>query len=406
MYRRRNQKQVQNDQPVEKKEQPKKEEPVIKYVVQQRGAAVSGLGTVPMLNTLRDINYLDLKAGYSVPKKFVVDTLLSSGYLNADFSFYNTKTSDQTTYATDDGDWDTLYDVTTSYTRSVFAPGDLIMFETDRTGSNEGNLTVGFLIDTVYKAGSNGTFEVDSKLNYAPPKKLEGEGEETNNFDVVISSVTATNGVVYMFKANAKLEDIKAHLSYSGDNFQDYDHLRKLEPTNMSQSAGVNSAYYDPSTNPYGSKPVSPNHKGENDQFIPSVSPTVSTATEQFNLSSGAVVDGWIIYMYSSANLSGSEVAVTKDNVAKITGDVIRAEKVTITTLGNKLLNIGNTFQIPYGSTSVQYNGNSLKFASEPLNSVQYQKKYGDTVGAKTLSAKSVVIYTLKKCIDEHQPEE
>ena len=293
MYRRRNQKQVQNDQPVEKKEQPKKEEPVIKYVVQQRGAAVSGLGTVPMLNTLRDINYLDLKAGYSVPKKFVVDTLLSSGYLNADFSFYNTKTSDQTTYATDDGDWDTLYDVTTSYTRSVFAPGDLIMFETDRTGSNEGNLTVGFLIDTVYKAGSNGTFEVDSKLNYAPPKKLEGEGEETNNFDVVISSVTATNGVVYMFKANAKLEDIKAHLSYSGDNFQDYDHLRKLEPTNMSQSAGVNSAYYDPSTNPYGSKPVSPNHKGENDQFIPSVSPTVSTATEQFNLSSGAVVDGW-----------------------------------------------------------------------------------------------------------------
>lgn len=403
MYRRRNQKQVQNDQPVEKKEQPKKEQPVIKYVVQQRGAAVSGLGTVPMLNTLRDINYLDLKSGNSVPMKFVVDTLLSSGYLNADFSFYNTR-ADQTTYTTDDGDWEAIYKETTNYTRSVFAPGDLIMFETNATSSNVGNLTVGFLIDTVYKAGSNGSFEVDSKLNYTPPKKLEGEADQTNNFDVVLSSVTATNGVVYMFKYNAKLEDIKQYLSYSGNTLQDYDHLRKLEPTNMSEPAGVNSTYYDPSTNPYGSKPVSPNHKGENDQYIPSVSPTEPTATSQFNLSSGAVVDGWIIYMYSSTNLASADV--TKANVATITGDVIRAEKVTITTLGNKLLNLGNTFQIPYDGSSVQYNGNSLKFACEPLNSVQYQKKYGDTVGAKTLSATNIAIYSLQKCVDEHQPDD
>lgn len=400
MYRRRNQKQVQNDQPVEKKEQPKKEEPVIKYVVQQRGAAVSGLGTVPMLNTLRDINYLDLKTGNSVPQKFVVDTLLSSGYLNADFTFYNTKAG-QTTYTADEGDWNALYKETTNYTRSVFAPGDLIMFETNATGSNVGNLTVGFLIDTVYKAGDNGSFVVDSKLNYTPPKKLEGEADQTNNFDVVLSSVTATNGVVYMFKAEAKLDDIKAYLSYSGNTLQDYDHLRKLEPTNMSEPAGVNSTYYDPSTNPYGSKPVAPNHKGENDQYLPSVSPAESTATDQFNLSSGAIVDGWIIYMYSSTDLSSADV--TKANIATITGDVIRAEKVTITTLGNKLLNLGNTFQIPYGGSSVQYNGNSLKFASEPLNSVQYQKKYGDTVGTKTLSAKNIKIYSLQKCVDEHQ---
>ena len=278
------------------------------------------------------------------------------------------------------------------------------MFETAGTGDNVGNLTIGFLIDTVYKAGDNGSFVVDSKLNYTPPKKLEGEEEVVNNFDVVLSSVTATNGVVYMFKANAKLEDIKDKLSYSGNTLQDYDHLRKLEPTNMSQSSGVNSTYYDPSTNPYGSKPVAPNHKGENDQFLPSVSPSESTATDQFNLSSGAVVDGWIIYMYSSADLSSADV--TKANIATITGDVIRAEKVTITTLGNKLLNLGNTFQIPYGGSSVQYNGNSLKFASEPLNSVQYQKKYGDTVGAKTLSAKNIKIYSLQKCVDEHQPDD
>lgn len=413
MYRRRNQKPVQTEQPVEKKVE-KKEEPVIKYVVQARGADLTSPGRAPMLNTLRNINYFNLSAGYAVSKKYIVDILLSDGFLKGDWDYYNrdnnTVESDVKSYSANKGDWDALYVDTTNYTRTKFAPGDLIMFKTSKAS---GNLTVGFLVETVYKAGtSTSSLDVDTKLKITPPVELLGDHEESESeFDDILSSFVSCKGNVYMFRKDTTLGDIKTYCSYTTaqtEGSEDPSQLRKLEPTNMSKYDTYNTKYSNDSTGVWGKKPCAPRKADPEGIPTDSDKPTPQTAgsdlENQFNLTSGTIVDGWIIYFTSSTDLSSESTEYDASKVPDITGDVIRAEKVSITTLGNTLLNLGNTFQMPFRlstqteSSKVSYTGNSLKFASEPLNSVQYQNNYGDTIGENQIDANTIKIYSLRKC--------
>lgn len=414
MYRRRNQKQAQaQPQPevVDKKEE-KKEEPVIKYVVKARGDALPDLGKAPMLNTLRTLDYF--KSGittYAVSEKILLDTILSPGYLSADFNEYrldNGTGSSQLPYA-DEGsnDWNSLYIETTTYNRTTFAPGDLIIFETKDGEAVESvyhGMTFGFLIDKVYKADStNGGFEEESRLRYTPPSPLGNpDTPTTDNMDTPVSSLSDCKGIVYMFNANTTLRSIAKYLSYSvaqEEGSEVYDQLRKLEPTNMSIPNGVDSTYNNSTTGDWGNVP---SRKDEFSYIPPDGSrPKEVTGDDatHFNLTSGALVDGWLIYLTASDDLSASTADVTKANVAKITGDVVKTERVAITTIGNQILNLGNVFQIPYTLTNgVKYSGNNTKFASEPLNSEQYQVKYGDTVGERNLDIKMRGIFSLKKC--------
>lgn len=414
MYRRRNQKQVQPEQKVEEKKVEKKEEPVIKYVVQPRGTLPT-IGKAPMINTLRNINYFNLTADtYSIPYNWILETLLSVGYLNANFDEY--KVDPNGTDYTGISSWKDLYKNTTNYKRSAFAPGDLIMFETDNTANNVAvntNLTVGFLITNVYKADAS-TFTIQSQLRYNPPIKLENRKEGDTGFSVKMSSLTDCQGVTYMFKHDVTLDQVRTLCSYNElpqNNEGDYERLRKLEPTNMSVYDRRNPLYDDydyQSVRPREADPAWIPPVNENSIFTRPTEPD-SGSEGHFNLLSGSVVDGWLIYMYTTATTLTDSAAVTQDGVKTITGDVIKTEKVSITTIGNKLLSLGNVFQIPYDkdATSNKYNikfsGNATKFASEPLNSEQYQLKYGDTVGERTITAKTMSIWSLKKCCGDIQ---
>ena len=265
-------------------------------------------------------------------------------------------------------------------------------------------MTFGFLIDRVYKADTtNGGFAEESRLYYTPPSPLGNEETTTENpMDVPISSLSDCKGIVYMFNANTTLKDIAKYLSYSAqqsEGRESYDQLRKLEPTNMSTPNGVDSTYNNATTGDWGNKPA---RKEDEYEFIPPAEsrPTqLTSGTDHFNLTSGALVDGWLIYMTASEDLTASGVTVDQTTVGKITGDVVKTERVAITTIGNQILNLGNVFQIPYTEANgVKYSGNNTKFASEPLNSEQYQVKYGDTVGERNLPIKMRGIYSLKKC--------
>lgn len=411
MYRRRNQKQVQQEQKVEEKKVEKKEEPVIKYVVQPRGADMPEIGKVPMLNTLRNIDYFNITSADQKPisMKYVVNTLLSHGYLNADFAYYNNDNQATPKKFTSDGsDWSALYIDTTNYNRKTFAPGDLIMFKTNTASA--GNLTVGLLIDKVYTTkASEAGLEEESKLNYDPPVPLENVGT-SNPFDVEVSGLQDCRGVSYMFNEGTKLKDVAKFCSYTANQIEgeeDYSQIRKLEPTNMSAFAGVNSAYVVSG----GSWGNSARKEGE-DNWIPPYTDATdigsrpypvasgSTLESQFNLTSGAIVDGWLLYLTgTTTDIDKETTAFSLAGVQTIMGDVVKTEKVAITTIGNQILNIGNVFQIPFSATKqVVYNGNSTKFASEPLNSEQYQKKYGDTVGDRYFTISEQKIYSLKKC--------
>lgn len=405
MYRRRNQKQAQAQTEVVDKKESKKEEPVIKYVVQPRGDALPDLGKAPMLDTLRNINYFEYDESYPVPKKIVLDTLLSKGYLNADFEFYradNGTDANKKYYAVkDSNDWDALYKETTTFDRKTFAPGDLIMFTTSGSEISKNvkhGMTFAFLVNKVYKADStNGGFEESSRLKYAPPAPLQNvdEDEEEDKMAVKLSSLSDCNGVVYMFRANTELKNIAGYLSYTQNQTtgsEKYEQLRKLEPTNRSTFKTVDTTYNN-DNNSWGS-----GRKEDNNNYVPETGsePKQVTSGSSFNLTSGALVDGWLIYLKASEDLSSA--AVEKSTVAKITGDVIKTERVAITTIGNTILNLGNVFQIPYSNNKVKYSGNNTKFASEPLNSEQYQVKYGDTVGEKTIDISKQAIYSLTKC--------
>lgn len=414
MYRRRNQKQVQQEQKVEEKKVEKKEEPVIKYVVQPRGAAMPEIGKVPMLNTLRSIDYFNITSTAQKPvsMKYVVNTLLSHGYLNADFAYYNDDNeSTPKKFTSDDGDWSALYQDTTNFNRKTFAPGDLIMFKTNTASA--GNLTVGLLIDKIYttKASETG-LEEESKLKYDPPVPLENV-RTSDPFEVEVSGLQDCKGISYMFNEGTKLRDIAKFCSYTADQTEGsekYSEIRKLEPTNMSEFAGVDSRYV--TTNSWGKTA----RKTGDDNYIPPYTdatdigsrpyPAASGSDSQFNLTSGVIVDGWLIYL--TGNYTDAGTSTTIDNeatafalagVQTIMGDVVKTEKVAITTIGNQILNVGNIFQIPYSVTKqVVYSGNSTKFASEPLNSEQYQLKYGDTVGERYFTITEQKIYSLKKC--------
>ena len=413
MYRRRNQKQVQPEQKVEEKKVEKKEEPVIKYVVQPRGDLPS-IGKAPMINTLRNINYFNLTATpdkYSVPAQWILETLLSKGYLNANYDYYN-KDPSGTAY-TGISSWKDLYKNTTNFKRSTFAPGDLIMFETNNTvdgNSVNTNLSVGFLISNVYKAQAS-EFAPESQLDYSPPIKLEDRSEGDTKFNVLMSSLTLYLNMYVTPLQSVKLGDVREYCSYSQqpqNDDGDYEKLRKLEPTNMSVYDKRNPLYpasYQ-SVEPREADPAYMPPANTSTVFTRPVTPD-SGSEGQFNLLSGSIVDGWLIYMYTTSNALTADAAITKDGVATITGDVIKTEKVSITTIGNKILSIGNVFQIPYDAVSntynIKYSGNATKFASEPLNSEQYQLKYGDTVGERIITAKTMGIWSLKKCCGDLQ---
>ena len=263
------------------------------------------------------------------------------------------------------------------------------------------------MIDKIYKASSSDSgFEEDRRLNYDPPKELENKKNAvTSNFEVKLSSLNDCNGVVYMFKQGVELKDIKTLISYTKDQttgIEKYDELRKLEPTNVSVYSHVNTTVITEDNANWGSG----SRKEDNDDdFLPSSKPTTpATGNEtQFNLTSGTIVDGWIIYMTSSASSLDATGNITLANVQTITGDVVKTEKVAITTIGNKILSIDNVFQVPFDASTkqVKYCGNSTRFASEPLNSEQYQVKYGDTVGERGIPIVSQKIYSLKRCVGE-----
>ena len=393
MYRRRNQKQVQQqEQPVEKKEQPKKEEPVIKYAVPARGGeAITDFGYAPMLNTLRNLNYFNI-TGKPLSFGYLINVVLSNGYLNGDFSEYK-KGSWTNTSATDlpagTNNWLDLYTKTTNYSRSTFCAGDVIFFKT-------ASMSFAYLIDKVYKGDENSS--ADSVLKYTYPVQLDGNRKDVDG--EFLSSFTTCSGTVYMFNATATFKDVKSFASTL------YGAYRCIEPTNVS-------AFSKHETSD-GRTTNSTERKTDSNKYQPSQTSFPKAATtgleSQFNLTSGVIVEGWLIYMSSSVDITGDTPSGgASGNLANVVGDIIKTGPVAITTLANKTIDLGGVIKIPYKETSatdvkVHYSGNATRFASEPLNSEQYQAMYGDSEGMNELTATEVEIYSFTKNLSDKNP--
>ena len=378
MYRRKTPK-ANPVQPVEPNNKEEKKEPVIKAVVSStRGATCQTY--CPMINVLRPLDYIQRKKDNYVTFERMIDIILSEGYLNADFDHY----TEGVTGLTPTPSWSDIYQETTTYRRSTFVAGDVIF-------TRDNNKTIALLISTVYSEGAKS--DVTSKLKYAPPVG----GEIIDDFKKeMLSSFSDCKGNVYMFKAGVKLEDLINHKDSITNIASDLisknadESYRKLEPTNMSIFKGINpKATSDPQvfTTPVENNGYDPK---DTDQY-----PVVDNNLNQFNLSSGVTVDGWLIYMY--------DTATTGDN-ATIVGDVIKTGPIVITTIGKKSLSVDNTMTFPLITSAetqgnFTYTGNVTKFASEPLNSQQYQVNFGDTSAVETLTVFESKIYTFKKFV-------
>ena len=166
----------------------------------------------------------------------------------------------------------------------------------------------------------------------------------------------------------------------------------------MSAYSGTNPALNIPDDNNWTSE-----RETATNEFEPSNKPVRKAGVTQFNLKSGVVVDGWLIYMRNENNIAAG-TAITKDIYAKVVGDIIKSGPIAITTLANKTIDLGGVIKIPYytaETNKVHYSGNSTRFASVPLNSEQYQEMYGDTEGSSDVTITEAAIYSFKKNVTD-----
>ena len=379
MYRRKTPKAnpVQPVEPHPKKEE--KNEPVIKAVV----AAPRGdqLKTYcPMVNLLRPIKYIEQTDGKGIDFETMINIVLSEGYLKANFDHYKPSGSSAE-------DWSGIYNKTTGYKRKTFVAGDVIF-------SKSANRTIAFLISTVRKGGENS--DITSSIFYDPPV---GDEVKESEEDVFLSSFSDCKGNVYMFAEDVQLKDLVEHIDKATNNEKDLvskwkegvnkDKHRKLEPTNMSEYNGKDTANF---TSRGAGAETNGKDPDETDY------PTVESSATSFNLSNGVTVDGWFIYMYSTA-AGTSEDPIAPSNIV---GDIVRSGPIVITTVGSETLSLGGIFTFPWIATSATsgkftYTGNATRFASEPLNSQQYQLNFGNTVANEETDVIESDIYTFAK---------
>lgn len=361
MYRRRQQR-IQKPEEVKKVE--KKEEPVIKAVVKpQRKATYDE--NCPMVNILRAVKYFNEENNehFYVPFNTMIDIALSKGYLNVDETEYYK-----------DGDWSESYENTTHWTRDTFMCGDVIYTHDDHT-------SFAFLITKVF-IGPAADKSISSGLIMDPPVRPKENNVEDEQ---ILSSFVACTGTVYMFKDSVKFKDIKEHASTIGEGGS----YRKLYPTNVSAFSGRNE---DPSFTSGKTAEQKPDYYPKKEDL-----PIKEGATpNQFNLTSGVVVEGWLIYMKSTANSTNAE-----QNTTNIIGDIIRTGPIVISVLSKTTLNLGSTYSLPFymedGTKQMTFNGDSTKFASEPLNSEHYQQNYSDSQNFKRITVSETSIYSLKQ---------
>lgn len=383
MYRRR-QPRIQKSEetkPVEKKVE-RKEEPVIKAVVKpQRNATYTE--DCPMVNILRDIKYFGEQdaAGsvqhYYVPFDTMVDIALSKGYLNVkDTPYYK------------EGEWNGAYEDTTNWKRNTLMSGDIIY-------THDAHTSFAFLIYKVYK-DSNAN-ETSSYLDMTPPVD---QAEDNSEEQQILSSFVTCNGTVYMFKKGATFGQISEYVS-KNINTNEY---RKLFPSNVSAYSGENSDSSFSSCKTEDNVKPDGYPKTMDDIPVKIADTEDASLKQQFNfLSGGVVVEGWLIYMKSTVNSASGE-----QNTQNIIGDIIRTGPTIISVISKKTLSIGSTYNMPFlpagseiaaDTPKMSYNGNSTKFASEPLNSEHYQQNYGDTQSLKQIAVNETTIHSLTKII-------
>lgn len=369
MYRRRNiiNNKVNEEKKVEKKEI--KEEPVIKAVYKPR-QVTAPYGNAPMLNVLRPINYFENNDGHYVPFNKMVDIVFSEGYLNVKDTEYYKESSKY---------WREAFTDTTDYERSTFMPGDLIY-------THNGHISYAFLINAVYPS-----FDINdpkSFLDYNPP--VGGNPEEDPESKYLLQSFNACNGYVYMFKHGTTLEKIKEYISVykSGTEQGKY---RKLIPSNLSEPTNNE----EPADYTFNRRSNKKDEAGTPPQGYPQASDLPkSSTTKQFNLQEGVCVEGWLIYMTSTAEPEGTEV----QKPSNIRGDIVKSGKIIITKVGD-YLSLGGICRFPYiDSTATEpkgkfyYNGENTRVAAEPLNSEHFQQNYGDEQGERDIEVLDLVL--------------
>lgn len=396
MYRRRQQRIQRQEEiikPIEKKVI-KKQEPVIKAVVKPQRKDNFDQYSAPMVNILRNEKYFgEIGDTHYVPFGKLVDTVLSKGFLNVNQSPYYIDTISN--------DWHESYEDTTNYNRNTFMCGDIIYTHDDKR-------SIAFLITKVYSGtGETQDNSIESELDMDPPV---GPKEEDPDDGRYLSSFVNCEGTVYMFKEGTKFENIKEFASKytSGDNNGQY---RKLYASNLSKYDGRNSSVDSVFTSVRKGDGEDEDEKPQNypqERDLPTA--PEQEKENQFNLTKGVVVEGWLIYMKS--NKEGSEQ--TPDNII---GDIIRTGPITISLVGS-YLSLSGVLKFPFLKKTVDqdtseiiitpgtfyYNGNSTDFASEPLNSEHYQNNYNDTKGSRMLTVDESSIYSLKQIIANLTP--
>ena len=379
MYRRR-QPRIQKSEetkPVEKKVE-RKEEPVIKAVVKpQRKVTVEEF--CPMVNILRDIKYFgeqdeEGSEHYYVPFNTMIDIALSKGYLNVNETEYYKKSED---------DWSESYQDTTNWKRDTFMCGDVIY-------THDTHTSFAFLITKVYK-GQAADNSISSELKMDPPV---GPKEDNSENEQILSSFVACTGTVYMFKEGVTLGQISGHVSTLGEGGA----YRKLYPTNVSKYDKRND---DPSfTSCKITEEQMPKDYPAKEDLPKKLDDTETALKNQFNLASGVVVEGWLIYMKSTVN-SESSSSEDVQGPTNIIGDIIRTGPIVVSVLSKTTLNLGSTYSLPFylesGNNQMTFNGDSTKFASEPLNSEHYQTNYSDSQSFKRVTVGATDIYSLKQ---------
>jgi len=411
MYRRRqnrsvqmNNEQQQQQNKVEEKPQVQAQtiqeyhEPVIKATVSHvppKKLVESGRWC-QMINTLRNIDYFSKTGVKSISFGDMVDTILSEHYLNLNKGVYayefkktqdNKYEPDETKIVESSATEATIlpsqmYTQTKNYERKTFVAGDVIF------GKSE-NITVAFLITRVYDGSGKQTTSV---LDLNPPVGADTIVENDDEYGVRLSTFSDVEGNVYAFAWDVKLSDLIAAKYKPGDSVDEVQDLVskengeyvKLIPTNQSKDAENAKPSNRTAT-------LSKSAQYPDAKYFPISVQGDEEKQNQFNLSTGVIVDGWLIYMYDT-----NEVGVEKADPSKFVGDVIKTGPISITTISSSTIQLGETFRYPFSiENSFEHKGNSLQFASEPLNSQHYQANFNDTQGIRSLTLNESNIYTL-----------
>ena len=404
MYRRRNvnlNKQKEEDHQKKEVNEPKTK---VVYVPRNAGTFPT-IGSVPMLNTLRDVNYLRIPTeSTSVPVDFdvAVEVLLSSGYLNINFDHYLQKTYDNVNTLIADGaptNWKEMYTATTSFTRTTLLPGDVIFAKGTKS-------SIGFLVTDILKDFSsyNPTTSNDSEnfsgtLSRETPDGSESVDEQYTLKQEICQSLTTCSGTMIPFSAGVKVDhlfrakvDNKECFVSCKANTQE---IRNYKPTNLSIYTGTDTT----------------NWTAPRKEYSTSIDPTVNdllteeTAIEKrFGALNTIYVQGYWIYLKSSEEVNYSNLS--KITVGKITGDVIRTGPIKIGTVGAILkeenrnlcqcLSIGDFIFKKDTANEFQFQGNSTSTVFEPMNSQSYEANYGNAMGTYDFVPTEIEIYSMK----------